>query len=159
MRTGGYVEFQTIVDHRRSRVLIKTERLVQPSLTFNQIHHGAKGQQRIRIDIRVDLISGDEERCGCACRLRCDIKKHTIMIEITLAPAHLKSRETERCIVGADEHLVVELLTDLERQVLGQRGWRFWFRSWCNDDRRSWFWYFFRRLDELGACQLGREIT
>ena len=72
MRADWYLDRSRFRQSRLPVVLIESESLVQPSLTFRHIHHRAIGQQRFRIDIRVDLISRDKKRRGRARRLRSD---------------------------------------------------------------------------------------
>ena len=117
----GDLDPHSLIVGSNSGFLVEGERLVQASLTLGQIHHRAKRQKRFGIDIRIDLISGDEESRGRGRSLRSDREKQSVAVEITLAPAHLKTRGTKRCIAVADEHLIVELFAEFEWQVCTQR--------------------------------------
>jgi hypothetical protein len=71
----------------------------------------------------------------------------------------LKIRLTEGRIVGADEHLIVELLANLEWQVLTQRGWCCRSRSRRDNDRGCRRWSGLGWLDDFGTREFGSQVA
>ena len=90
MRADGDVYALALSGQRVAAILFDSEDLIRAPSSFLQDEFGAKGEQRVRVNVRIDLIVGDEETLRDAARLRFDREQQAVAVEILRAFAHEK---------------------------------------------------------------------
>ena len=110
-------DFDALALFRRGGAVILIERqLVRITIaTFVKREFGMEGKQSFRIDVRHHRVIRDEQLLQRVRCLRAHGEHEAIMIEIFRARLYVEECTSYRRLDAGQKHLVVQLLTDLER--------------------------------------------